>query len=553
MTEPYSLAAEPWIPVAAKASKREFIRIRDIGRQDLLRINTGRADCDISLTEFLIGLLAISMGPSDNREWRRLYETPPSADDIEAGIEPFARALVLDGDGPRFFQDYEALTGDEVPVSSLLMEMPGAQTLKDNADHFVKRGGVAALSRRGAAIALLTLQMSAPSGGAGHRTSLRGGGPVTTLVIPRQAKDAPTFWQLLWTNVPEGLKIDPSAAGKVFPWLAPSRISEGGKETTPEDVHPAQAFFGMPRRIRLTFSPSEGEICALTGEADATVVRSYVTKPWGTNYPSQTWRHPLSPYYRVNEKSQEWLPLHFKSSAVGYRQWVGLTLQTSQGATSRSADNVSLFLRIRARSLGVELFGSDASLLACGYAMDNMKPLDFTEAMLPLISTGDPNRDMHLAACATAMVDGAGAAASLLLTALKVALYTDNKKAQPGNDSAPLSAARARFWADTENAFYDAIRDLAGKIGDDPAGVVQMDAKEGWRKTIRDAALAIFDDLAPVDAPESADIKNIVSARSLLVFAFEGRSKTGGPLWSALGLTMPVKKEKTNGKGRKAA
>ncbi|WP_252496214.1 type I-E CRISPR-associated endoribonuclease Cas2e, partial [Escherichia coli] len=37
-------------------------------------------------------------------------------------------------------QDFEALTGDKVPVASLLPEIPGAQTTKFNKDHFIKRG-----------------------------------------------------------------------------------------------------------------------------------------------------------------------------------------------------------------------------------------------------------------------------------------------------------------------------------------------------------------------------------------------------------------------------
>lgn len=102
MTEPYSLAVEPWLPAATKDGKRTFITIRDIGRADLLRIDTGRADCDISLTEFLIGLLAVSMGPSGTRDWVKRYEMPPSPDEIDAAIQPFADALVLDGDRPRF-------------------------------------------------------------------------------------------------------------------------------------------------------------------------------------------------------------------------------------------------------------------------------------------------------------------------------------------------------------------------------------------------------------------------------------------------------------------
>jgi CRISPR system Cascade subunit CasA len=559
MIEPYSLAVEPWLPVATRNCGRILIPIRDLGREDLLRIDTGRADCDISLTEFLIGLLAISMGPPGLRDWVKRYNAPPSPSEIDEAIKPFAHALALDGDGARFFQDLDPLEGGaKFGVSSLLMEMPGAQTLKDNADHFVKRGGVGALSRAGAAIALLTLQTSAPSGGAGHRTSLRGGGPATTIVIPRRNDKAPTLWQILWANAPEGLRIDPSDAYKAMPWLAPTRTSETGRETTPEDAHSAHAFFGMPRRIRLIFEPSEGERCALTREADNVVVKSYVTKPWGFNYPTQTWPHPLGPYYGVKDKSgAAWLPLHFKSSTVGYRQWVGLTLRTKTSEAALPANAVSSCLKERARAIGIKLSEKHrVGVLACGYAMDNMKPLDFTEAMLPLIATGDEEGDACLAGCANEMVDGAKAASSLLLTALKVALYSDRKQGQPDSNSAPLAGAQARFWDNTENAFYDAVRGIARDASDAPSSAVYIEARKAWLQKIRRAALGIFDDLAPIDTPESPDIKNIVSARSFLFFALEGRNKAGAPLWKALNLNMPEKKEKkskADGKGRKAA
>jgi CRISPR system Cascade subunit CasA len=478
MAEPYSLAVEAWLPVATNDGKRSFIPIRDIGRADVLRIDTGRADCDISLTEFLIGLLAVTMGPSGTREWVKRYKTPPSPVEIDAAIKPFAHALLLDGPGPRFFQDYDPLAGDEVPVSSLLIEMPGAQAKKDNTDHFVKRGGVDALSRMGAAIALLTLQTCAPAGGAGHRTSLRGGGPATTLVIPRRKNEMPTLWHILWTNVPEGFRIDQCDACKAMPWLAPTRTSEKGEETTEAHAHKAQAFFGMPRRIRLTFAAADGERCALTGDTDNVVVRSYVTRPHGFNYPTTTWKHPNSPYYRAKETSNEWLPLHFKTPAIGYRQWVGMTLRNGN-ALSRPAETVFTFIENRGREIGIDFAKDQLGILAAGYAMDNMKPLDFTEAMLPLISTSDEERDIHLAVSATAMVQAAEVAASLLLTALKVALYSDRKQGQPDNSSAPLAVSRARFWADTESAFYSTLRGIAANATDDPSGGVYIEAKEG--------------------------------------------------------------------------
>jgi hypothetical protein len=60
-----------------------------------------------------------------------------------------------------------------------LLEAPGVSTEENNAALLVKAGRFEVMSRSAAAIALLTLQTMAPSGGSGHRTSLRGGGPLS--------------------------------------------------------------------------------------------------------------------------------------------------------------------------------------------------------------------------------------------------------------------------------------------------------------------------------------------------------------------------------------
>ena len=527
MSEPYSLAARAWLPVATAAGAREFIRIRDIARPGILRIDTGRPDCDISVTEFLIGLLAISaLAPRERPDWKPRFHTPPSPEEIDEAIAPFAHALVLDGPGPRFFQDFEPLDGDGTAVAALLMDQPGGKTQTDNADFFVKRGGVKTLSRGGAAIALLTLQTSAPGGGAGHRTSLRGGGPVTTLVIPRVSEMAPSLWEILWANVPSELHLDLDALQMAMPWLGPTRTSNKNETTTPEHVHPAQAFFGMPRRIRLNFVANTARVpCDLFGEADDVIVQSYTTRPYGTNYTSWSKLHPLSPYYKQREQDAEWLPLHFKSSAVGYRQWTGLALKGASGLRV-AASNVGVFLRDRRREAGISA-GNEykAGILACGYAMDNMKPLDFTEAYLPIIVTETEDGDRELATRASEMVKAANYAVSMLAQTLNAALFGGQGK----TDNSLLGTARARFWSATEDEFYAALGKYARDAGQDP--------RAEWLRFLGGKALAIFDGLAPLDAPESLDIKNVVQARSLLLRALN--PLTGKKFRDEAGLPPP--------------
>ena len=171
MSEPYSLAGRAWLPIATAAGSREFIRIRDIARPDILRIDTGRPDCDISVTEFLIGLLAISaLAPRERRDWKERFFNPPSPEDIGEAIAPFAHALVLDGPGPRFFQDFEPLEGDETAVAALLMDQPGGKTQTDNARFFrqARRCEDAVTRRSGYCVANTANERTRGRGGPSH-------------------------------------------------------------------------------------------------------------------------------------------------------------------------------------------------------------------------------------------------------------------------------------------------------------------------------------------------------------------------------------------------
>ncbi|MEQ1712482.1 MAG: type I-E CRISPR-associated protein Cse1/CasA, partial [Hyphomicrobium sp.] len=203
MPAPFNLLHEAWIPVALLDGRRVFVRPCDISElhdgQPIVRVATGRPDCDISLTEFLIGILAVTIGPTATKDWLKRYRKPSTRADLERAFAPLEPAMMLDGPGPRFFQDLEpfetgASDSDWNRPEQLLVDGPGDNTIKENADHFVKRSGVMCLSRSGAAIALLTIQTMSPSGGPGKLTSIRGGGPLTTLIVPGNGTGEPTLW-----------------------------------------------------------------------------------------------------------------------------------------------------------------------------------------------------------------------------------------------------------------------------------------------------------------------------------------------------------------------
>ena len=552
MLKPYSLIDAAWLPVATEGGNREFVRLADISRPDLVALATGRPDCDISLTEFLIGLLAVACPPEDVTAWREGFSRVPTAAQLQAAFSPLNEALVLDGEGARFFQDRAELDGEGGPISGLLIDAPGVSTTKDNADHFVKRGRTELLSRAGAAIVLATLQTSSPSGGAGHRTSLRGGGPLTTLVVPGgNPEHSHRLWRLLWANVPLAPEERPDLK-KVFPWLVPTRVSDkSGEATTLEDVDRLHAFFGMPRRIRLVFEANvDQRPCDLLGIVDDVVIKRYITRPWGTNYEGWSRGHRLSPYYKVKPTDAEFLPVHLKSSRVAYREWLGIAVGEEGDARVPAQCVFDFQRRLHGRRGDLATIRSDARLLVAGYAMDNMKPLDFGEALMPLVAGSTEDVNVFVKGIAKAMIDAAQEVASLIVTCVKIGLYGDGAKADSA--STVLLPIRDRFWADTEQAFFDMLRTAHNRAetlveggGADAVrdATPEISAAIGadWLAVLGRQAERIFDDSVPLDSAESRRIGDIVKARRQLLVALAGYGAVGKRIFAALNLPDPAK------------
>lgn len=174
----------------------------------------------------MLGLLQTSFAPKDHRRWDDIWEDGLEAEKLREALLPLEHAFQFGPDSPSFMQDFEALTGDKVPVASLLPEIPGVQTTKFNKDHFIKRGVTEHLCPQCSALALFSLQLNAPSGGKGYRTGLRGGGPMTTLIELQeyQGNQQTPLWRKMWLNVmPQDeadLPLPKKFDGLVFPGLA---------------------------------------------------------------------------------------------------------------------------------------------------------------------------------------------------------------------------------------------------------------------------------------------------------------------------------------------
>ena len=523
----FSLLNSPWLPIRRASGARSLIRPAEIvaGFDDpVVALDWPRADFRFASLEFLIGLLATACPPADSDDWLDRWHTPPDVAALDAAFTPLAGAFLVDGPGPRFLQDMEELAADQISIGALLIEAPGANAVRNNTDLLVKRDRVHALSRGAAAMALFTLQAFAPAGGAGHRTSLRGGGPLSTLAVPKSAAGVLSLWHLLWANVPDGVPPAAAELSRVFPWLIATRVSDKGRTTTEHDAHPLQAFWGMPRRIRLDFSANtDGTPCDLTGAVDEVRVCRYRTRPYGANY--DAWRHPLTPYYHPKTTDPTFLPVHPQPGGIGYRQWVGLVQGDSDGLRFPAAA-ITTFRADRVRELGAS--AQPWRLLAGGYDMDNMKARGFVESDMPVFEPSQVARDGYEQRVRRAL-DGAGIVASLLGHCVRNALFDEGAKADAS--AGVLGDTRRRFWTETQDDFFALLADLASAPGDAwPRLAID------WRDRMGKVAQRLFDDAAPLDPLAARKLERQVAARKRLVLALRGFGKDGTALHDELHL-----------------
>jgi CRISPR system Cascade subunit CasA len=515
-----NLLTDPWLAVGGGDGEIRWVRPAEIVAPDIQDVLAPRPDFRGALYQFVIGLLQTTFAPEDEDIWLERWLQPPTDVELDEAFSAWADYFVLDGEGHAFMQDFapspDFLAKD---IRELLIDLGAVSNL-----HFNKPERIKGLCRACAATALFGLQANAPSGGVGHRVSLRGGGPLTTLLVPRPWHEQPvTLWQRLWLNVlPADMVAQPggrffgNAPKDMLPWLAPTRTSEKkGDQTTPSHAHPLQAYWGMPRRLRLDWEGRLPGRCDLCGAQSDGLLTRYRTKNYGVNYVG--WQHPLTPYYHDPKKKEPPLSAKGQPGGVGYRHWLALTLGNAE-KDPESALVVRHHLDERWDRLDAAKAGFRADVWAFGYDVDNMKARCWYDATLPAIRLGSAGKsDPGFAArlddftyTVRQMIEVAQEAAKQLHAAVKAA-WADRPR-----DLKDEPAVRQSFWAATETMFYRSLEGLAQPAALDP-GVRANILKTWLTKDIGDTCLDLFDDWVTGEYEKGWDIKRTVKARAELV------------------------------------
>lgn len=511
-----SLLSYSWMPVRDKSGARRWISPAQLSDPDIVAFDADRADFNGALTQFAIGLLTTFAPLSGARDWQGWFAKPPAPDTLHGWWSGQEAVFVFDGEGARFMQD-RVLTGKpEFSISGLLIDSPGENTIKNNSDHFVKRDRIERLCPHCAATALLTLQINAPSGGAGHRTGLRGGGPLTTLLTCEPTR---SLWHDLWLNVMEPPHRDAhggdprkSAAHFTFPWLDTiSAIQPEQGQTSPIQTHPMHIHWAMPRRIRLDFDHVSEGACDICHRHSERLISQYATAPYGLNYKGP-WNHVLSPYYQLKD---EWLPLHPQPGGFGYRHWLPWLVGIADDKAGLRPALVVSHWRVsrRARQLGIT-----PSLWAFGYDMDNMKARCWYEAKLPVYSLDDCSAtDLSLLqTILQSWLTGAKDSAYALRSAVKAAWFG-------GEARGDYSAVDAAFWSRTERPFYELLPQLLDTIRAGVTDDAWVALTEAWLRVLQVSCKALFEDVfVGAGQVDRSDPRRVAAAHKTLLATLHG-------------------------------
>ncbi|WP_224106561.1 type I-E CRISPR-associated protein Cse1/CasA [Vreelandella aquamarina] len=557
-----NLLTDPWLPFRHRDGdgRIDYRPPSALADPNVLDLALPRADFQGAAWQFLIALLQTAMTPKNTDAWLDRYQTPPSVAELDELLVPFTSAFELDGDGPRFMQDLDPLNDvAEASVSSLLVDSPGVNTVKKNRDFFVKRDRVRGLCTECAALALYTMQINAPEGGAGIRTGLRGGGPLTTLILPED--NSKPLWARLWPNVmPADAVGQPGQtwhAPKVddrdlFFWMSNTRISDRkGTEVLPEQAHPLHAFWSMPRRYRLLFDNESG-YCDICGREVTRLVRRLRSRKHGANYDGP-WRHPLTPY-RMNPKKPDELPFSKKGQPGGpssYRHWLGLMLEDEAVSGALPARVVTHHLQkyrlVEAARDDGEVFEAlfkRARLWVFGYDMKQMDARGWYNAEMPLVGVPKTHQET-LRGWIKRFVELAEKIAKELRDRLKDAWFR-----RPKDAKGDMSQIDAQFFEATQLAFFTALREMGEVLREDEeAPTLSPETHRQWYLALKREALALFDAQAisgPLEGMKMQQLERITNARRYLSAYLSGSDKKIGKtvqMFAAEGsfeLTTPV-------------
>jgi CRISPR system Cascade subunit CasA len=513
-----NLLKDPWLPVIREDGSNDIISFWQItdkhGENPVIEIDAPGPDFRNGLYQLLIGVIQTAAMPEEDDDWEDLFHKPYTGEVLREKFLCFEDCFVIDSDGPAFMQDYDLLLDQEIEtLQSLFVH------LTSEPNTFFNKKIPKQIDAYWAAAALYCLCTFGPAGGRGYRTGIRGGGPVTTILIPGDTETRKTsLWEKIWFNIlPEsevaGLRGYSSKTQKsdIFPWMKPTVDSSNGEAVFPQDCNPLVMYFAMPRRIRLFYEYKEG-ICDLTGKKTSALVTGYRTYHSGNNYQGH-WIHPLTAYRLQKEKDNP--PIAIKGSPGGfsYRDWMLLSFDYSE--KEHLTPQIVKYAQYERQEL---MEKRNCITWNAGYDLVNANARGWHEAVMPAYPL-DGIASLFIKTFTENALNTADTCINYLQSAVKTAWYKN-----PKEKKVDLSFLKHDFYRKTENDFYQLLDLLVKHTGNDN---IRSQCAGDWEQKLIYTLFELYNVWALAGNEDGIDMKRVVSGRGIL---FAGRKKVQNTL-----------------------
>lgn len=257
-----NLLKDPWIPVRTDSGTGNFCFLT---YQQLLcetgkwEVSLPRDDMEIACLQLLICMTQVMFLPEDNTALQTRIANPLSVTEFATSIKPCQDWFDLDHPTQPFMQVRGVEAKEETPIQKLLIGLPEG----NNHAFFNKTGEVNHLSEPLTAIALFNQASNCPSFGGGFKGSLRGGAPITTLVLGKNLRE--TVWRNVLTRprIQERQIAMPGFDQDQPNWVTPIR-----EKTIPwNEIGLVRGLFWQPARVELVKAERPASCDVLGGEA----------------------------------------------------------------------------------------------------------------------------------------------------------------------------------------------------------------------------------------------------------------------------------------------
>lgn len=306
------LLNDSWIPVRATSGSGSF---RLLTLEELLchegdwRISLPRDDLELACTQLLVCLLQITFLPEDNRALLERLNKSLSPEAMADAIRPCQDWFQLDHPTQPFMQTRGVKAADVTPMQKLLIGLPEG----NNHAFFNEVGEVQKVGPSIAAIVLFNQASNCPSFGGGFKGSLRGGAPVTTLVMGGNLRE--TLWRNVLTlpRIRERLPDYEWDLSRDRPtWIKPIREKEVIRA---HEIGLARGLFWQPARVELV-KANEEAACDVIGVSRQPVYTGFRKSKFTFNLEG-LWPHPHG--VQIWDKAKkEWKFVSFTTTAPAW-------------------------------------------------------------------------------------------------------------------------------------------------------------------------------------------------------------------------------------------